>query len=99
MTTPLTRHQLAVAVAIRDFRHRHGYAPTMQELADQFGVEKATIFDHVRALEAKGVLRRDPSGKARSLEIIAAKLLPKRGRLRFKVLGSVDGRGVHWGQS
>src|SRR4028118_2426945 len=64
----LTPRQLDVLVAIRNYRHLHGYAPTMQELADQLGTSKVTIFEHVGALEKKRVLRRDKH-KARSLEI------------------------------
>src|SRR5437762_7162419 len=64
----LTPRQLDVIVAIRNYRHLHGYSPTMQELADQLGTSKVTIFEHVGALEKKRVLRRDKH-KARSLEI------------------------------
>ena len=55
----LTPRQLDVLVAIRNYRHLHGYSPTMQELADQLGTSKVTIFEHVGALEKKRVLRRD----------------------------------------
>src|SRR5438132_1650743 len=61
----LTPRQLDVIVAVRNFRHLHGYSPTMQELADQLGTSKVTIFEHVNALEKKRVLRRDRH-KARS---------------------------------
>ena len=46
----LTPRQLDVIVAIRNYRHLHGYSPTMQELADQLGTSKVTIFEHVGAL-------------------------------------------------
>ena len=49
----LTPRQLDVVVAIRNYRHLHGYSPTMQELADQLGTSKVTIFEHVGALEKK----------------------------------------------
>ena len=62
----LTPRQLDVVVAIRNYRHLHGYSPTMQELADQLGTSKVTIFEHVGALEKKRVLKRDKH-KARSL--------------------------------
>ena len=50
----LTPRQLDVIVAIRNYRHLHGYSPTMQELADQLGTSKVTIFEHVGALETLG---------------------------------------------
>ena len=75
----LTPRQLDVIVAIRDYRHLHGYSPTMQELADQLGTSKVTIFEHVGALEKKHVLKRDKH-KARSLEITADEKLPDEER-------------------
>jgi repressor LexA len=85
----LTPRQLDVVVAIRNYRHLHGYAPTMQELADQLGTSKVTIFEHVGALEKKRVLRRDKH-KARSLEIIADEKLPDENRsTKLPMLGNI----------
>jgi repressor LexA len=85
----LTPRQLDVVVAIRNFRHLHGYSPTMQELADQLGTSKVTIFEHVNALEKKRVIRRDRH-KARSLEIIADGKLPDEERsTKLPLLGSI----------
>jgi repressor LexA len=78
-----------VLVAIRDYRHLHGYSPTMQELADQLGTSKVTIFEHVGALEKKRVLRRDRH-KARSLEIVGDEKLPDENRgTKLPLLGSI----------
>lgn len=85
----LTPRQLDVLVAIRNYRHIHGYAPTMQELADQLGTSKVTIFEHVGALEKKRVLRRDKH-KARSLEIVAEEKLPDENRTtKLPLLGNI----------
>jgi repressor LexA len=85
----LTPRQLDVLVAIRNYRHLHGYAPTMQELADQLGTSKVTIFEHVGALERKRILRRDKH-KARSLEIIADENLPDENRAtKLPLLGNI----------
>lgn len=85
----LTPRQVDVLVAIRNYRHLHGYSPTMQELADQLGTSKVTIFEHVGALERKRVLRRDKH-KARSLEISADELLPDEDRsTKLPLLGSI----------
>jgi repressor LexA len=84
----LTPRQLDVLVAIRNYRHLHGYSPTMQELADQLGTSKVTIFEHVGALEKKRVLRRDKH-KARSLEIVAD-ILPDEDRsTKLPLLGNI----------
>jgi repressor LexA len=85
----LTPRQLDVVVAIRNYRHLHGVAPTMQELADQLGTSKVTIFEHVGALERKRVLRRDKH-KARSLQIISEELLPDENRsTKLPMLGNI----------
>jgi repressor LexA len=85
----LTPRQLDVLVAIRNYRHLHGYAPTMQELADQLGTSKVTIFEHVGALEKKKILRRDKH-KARSLEIVTDKRLPDESRTtKLPLLGNI----------
>src|SRR6202050_5900914 len=85
----LTPRQVDVVVAIRNYRHLHGYSPTMQELADQLGTSKVTIFEHVGALERKRVLRRDKH-KARSLEITTEEKLPDEDRsTKLPLLGNI----------
>ncbi|MBN2445513.1 MAG: transcriptional repressor LexA [Phycisphaerae bacterium] len=66
--TSLTPKQLRVLTFIRDFSRARGYAPTMQELADEFGVSKVTVFEHIAALQKKGYLKR-LRHKARSLQL------------------------------
>ena len=85
----LTPRQVDVLVAIRNYRHLHGYAPTMQELADTLGTSKVTIFEHVGALEKKKILKRDKH-KARSLEIVTDKKLPDEHRTtKLPLLGNI----------
>jgi repressor LexA len=61
----------------------------MQEMADQLGTSKVTIFEHVGALEKKRVLRRNKH-KARSLEIIADERLPDEDRsTKLPLLGNI----------
>src|SRR6201996_8504707 len=85
----LTPRQVDVVVAIRNYRYLNGYSPTMQELADQLGTSKVTIFEHVGALERKHVLRRDKH-KARSLEITSDELLPDEERAtKLPLLGNI----------
>ncbi len=64
----LTPKQLRILKLIRDYQRKHGYSPTMQELADVLGVTKVTVFEHVSGLEKKGLLRRSKH-RARSLEL------------------------------
>jgi len=85
----LTPKQLRILQLIRDARIRKGYSPTMQELADQIGVSKVTVFEHVEALIKKGALVREPN-KARSLSIADGVVVPDEGRpLRFPLVGKI----------
>jgi repressor LexA len=85
----LTPKQLAILTRIRDSRLTRGYSPTMQELADDLGVSKVTIFEHVEALIRKGALRRQ-SNKARSLEVSPNAGIPDEIRQsRLPLVGSI----------
>ncbi len=85
----LTPKQLRILSLIRDWRVRHGYSPTMQELADEIGVSKVTVFEHVEALIKKGALIREPN-KARSLSIATGIAVPDESRpLRFPLVGKI----------
>ena len=64
----LTRRQHEIVEFIRDYVVEHEYAPTMQEMADHFGVSRPTIFEHIEALQAKGVLHREAL-KSRAIEL------------------------------
>lgn len=85
----LTPKQLKILQLIRDYRVRRGYSPTMQELADEIGVSKVTVFEHVEALIKKGALVREPN-KARSLSIAEGIAVPDEARpLRFPLVGKI----------
>ncbi len=84
----LTPRQLQILTFIRDNRRTEGYSPTMQELADALRVTKVTIFEHVAALEKKGLLRRLPH-KARSLELTSLVRFPDESPSRLPLLGYI----------
>ncbi|MBL8762637.1 MAG: transcriptional repressor LexA [Phycisphaerae bacterium] len=85
----LTPKQLKILQLIRNCRVRHGYSPTMQELADEIGVSKVTVFEHVEALIKKGALVREPN-KARSLSIAKDIAVPDEARpMHFPLIGSI----------
>ena len=85
----LTPKQLHILKRIRDLRLAHGYSPTMQELADELGISKVTVFEHVEALIQKGALAREPN-KARSLEVKRTIDLPDEQRAaRIPLVGTI----------
>jgi repressor LexA len=84
-----TPKQLKILIAIRDFRVRNGYSPTMQELADQLEVSKVTIFEHIEALERKQLILRTRN-RARSLEVSPTVKLPDEAKpASFPVVGTI----------
>ena len=83
-----TPKQLRVLTFIRDFTRARGYAPTMQELADDFGVSKVTVFEHIAALQKKGYLKR-LRHKARSLQLSGAVEFPDERPTRLPLVGTI----------
>ncbi|MFZ9692067.1 MAG: transcriptional repressor LexA [Phycisphaerales bacterium] len=79
MEANVTPKQLRILQLIQESRDQRGFSPTMQELADALGVSKVTVFEHVKALERKGVLKRDPN-RARSLSMCDEVVLPGERR-------------------
>ena len=85
----LTPKQLRIVQLIRGHRLAHGYSPTMQELAQELGVSKVTVFEHVEALIKKGALQRK-ANKARSLSICDDAPIPDEAQpLRFPLVGKI----------
>lgn len=67
--SPLTARQREVLDFIRLFMAQAGYPPTVREIGAHFGFVPRSVFDHLKALERKGYLRRTAS-KSRSLQIL-----------------------------
>ena len=65
----LTKKQAAVLEYLEEYLRDHGYAPTMEEIGEHFSVSAVTAYEHVRALEAKGVIRMERN-RARSIELV-----------------------------
>ncbi|HYB74247.1 MAG TPA: transcriptional repressor LexA [Candidatus Sulfotelmatobacter sp.] len=65
----LTARQRQVLNFVRGFAAENGYPPTVREIGAHFGFVPRSVFDHLKALERKGYLRRR-SSKSRSLEIL-----------------------------
>jgi repressor LexA len=65
----LTERQQAVYDFIRGLIVKRGYGPTVREIAKNFDIKSPNgVMCHLKALEAKGLIHRDPS-KARAIEL------------------------------
>jgi repressor LexA len=65
----LTPKQLDLVRYIERYRRRWDMSPTLGEMAHRMGTSEVTVFEHLGALERKGVIRRTPR-LARSVEIV-----------------------------
>jgi repressor LexA len=66
----LTERQRQVLDFIRSFGERHGVPPTVREIGERFGFTARAAFDHLRALERKGMLERRVTGKRASRTLV-----------------------------
>jgi len=64
----VTDKQQRILDFIERFIRKLGMPPTVYEIADHFEVSTATAFNHLRALQRKGLIER--SSKARSLTLV-----------------------------
>ncbi|MFH0963684.1 MAG: transcriptional repressor LexA [Planctomycetota bacterium] len=80
----LTPKQLEVLEEIRDYIRENGYAPTLQELSNTLSVSTVTVFEHVKALERKGALRREKH-KTRAIELAE----PGNSSRRLQLMGHI----------
>jgi repressor LexA len=91
----LTRRQLELVDFIRSYRDSQRVSPTLDEIARHFGVSKITVFEHVEALQKKGVLHK-VKNHARSIQLVGDD--GKGGSLSIPVEGTIpdssDGSGV-----
>ncbi len=65
----LTPRQREVFNFVRTFIRERGYPPSVREIAEHFRIYPRAAFDHLKALEKKGYLKRKGS-MSRSLELL-----------------------------
>jgi repressor LexA len=85
----LTGRQREVLGFIRTFTTRHGVPPTVREIGEKFRVTPRAAFDHLRALERKGMLQRRPSvGRTSRALTLAEGAVPRAERV-VPILGRI----------
>src|SRR6185436_15685398 len=69
----LTKRQNEILAYLRGHIAEHGYAPSFEEIAEQFSFASlATVHEHLTNLERKGYIRRTYN-ESRSIEVLPAK--------------------------
>jgi repressor LexA len=85
----LTERQQDVLTFIGAFTVQHGMPPTVREIGERFRVTPRAAFDHLRALERKGALKRRESAGRTSRALTVARP-PQAGEFRrVPVLGRI----------
>ena len=78
MMVYLTRRQKEILDFINKFTKKKGYAPSLEEIAEHFGLSAvSTVHEHVQNLAEKGMLRRSWN-RSRSIETVPS---PEEGKV------------------
>ena len=81
MGPELTSRQREVFDFVIRFVKERGYPPSVREIGQQFGIYPRAVFDHLKALERKGYLKRRRS-TSRGLEVLVFQGDEPRGSSR-----------------
>jgi repressor LexA len=85
--TTLTKRQKQLLDYVDQYINQHGYAPTLQETGNYFGLSSlATVHKHLRNLEHKGYVKRRHN-HSRALEVSARR--KRAGAQELPLLGQV----------
>jgi repressor LexA len=68
----LTHRQKEIFDFVRAFAKERGFPPSVREIGQHFDIYPRAVFDHLKALEKKGYLRREGS-MSRGLEVLVSK--------------------------
>jgi len=87
----MTSRQRQVLEFMRGFTDRHGVPPAVREIAERFGFTARAAFDHLKALERKGMLERRVTSKraSRTLVVPERRSGARGARAEIPVLGRI----------
>jgi repressor LexA len=87
----MTQRQREVLGFMRAFTDKHGAPPTVREIAERFRFTPRAAFDHLRALERKGMLQRRVTDRRVSRTLVLTDHGPERARREreIPILGSI----------
>lgn len=89
MPVTLYKRQRQIVDYIAQYTQKHGYSPTLKEIAECIGVTSlATVHEHISALVKKRVLKKY-EGTIRGVEIIDGNYSSQTGGIELPVLGFI----------
>ena len=84
---PLTKRQKQILDFVETFTQRNGYAPSFEEIAEEFGYSSlATVHEHLTNLERKGYIRK-AYNESRSVELVPQE--PPAAAVELPLFGTV----------
>ena len=83
-----TRRQTEVLDFLKSFLNGHKYPPTIREIAGHFSISVKGAYDHIKALEKKGLIACD-NNRSRAIEIIESETDDETSQVRVPLLGHV----------
>ena len=84
---PLTKRQREILTYLGSYSENHGYAPSFEEIADQFQYNSlATVHEHLSNLERKGYIKRGYN-ESRAIEILPSEAFQRS--VELPLLGTV----------
>lgn len=87
-TVTLYKRQREIVEFLAQYIQKHGYAPTLREMADAIGVTSlATVHEHISRLIEKGVLTKDPTSSTRDLRLVDRNLASINRGVTLPILG------------
>src|SRR3989338_8688254 len=84
-----SKRQSEILEFIGNFRKKNGFAPSLAEIANHFGVSVPTIHQHVSYLRKKNLLTTE-KGKRRSIQAFSDH---KRGAVEIPLMGLIAAGG------
>lgn len=89
MPVVLYKRQRQIIDFISQYTQKHGYSPTLREIADAMGLSSiATVHEHLRRLTLKGVIKKF-KGSTRGYEIIEDKYQKLDQGIDLPILGFI----------
>lgn len=90
MAVTLYKRQRQVLDFIVQYIQKHGYSPTLRDIADALGLSAvSTVHEHIVALEDKGVLKRHHDER-RGFEITDENIATLHRAVKIPILGKLD---------
>ncbi len=81
----MTGRQREILEFIKEFQARNGFPPSQREMASHFSITVRAVFDHLIALEKKGMIRR-LAGSSRGIQLAMHAFAKPR---RIPILGRI----------